>query len=120
MANTLRIDRQELRKLTEKGWKNAELAQHFGVSLSAIEKAKREAKLTAKRLEHSQALPWTIAPEHNAQPSASYLRHMSRAIQGDRNLPAPWLNTACNWAQRIVGAGRDIAYDRERGLPPAS
>ncbi|MEO3857469.1 hypothetical protein [Acrocarpospora sp. B8E8] len=116
MATYNRIDRDEFRQRVKEGMTVKELAQHFNVSISAIAKVKKELGMVRALRSHKEALPWTVAREHDKLAPVLYLRDMSTAIAGDP-VPPYRLNTAARWARRIVEAGRDIAYDRERPIP---
>jgi hypothetical protein len=116
LATYNRIDRAEFKKLAEQGKTIRELAEHFQVSISAVSKVKDELGLSKRYLRHAAALPWPIAPRHNKLAPTHYVRDISTAVMG-HPVPLYRLNTAVRWAQRIVEAGRDLAYDRERGLP---
>jgi hypothetical protein len=109
------IDHEELRRLAGRGLSNAELAARFGVSESGVLQAKRAAGLSKPMLDHSWAIPWKLDRAHNQSGPATNLRNLSSVAQG-RAIPGEKLNTALRWADRLVAAGLDIAYDVERGF----
>jgi hypothetical protein len=116
------IDQEELRRLAGQGLSNAELAARFGVSESGVLQAKRAAGLSKPMLDHSRAIPWKLNRAHAQSGPATNLRNLSSVAQG-RAIPPEKLNTALRWADRLVAAGLDIAYDPELGfreVPAAS
>jgi hypothetical protein len=115
------IDREELARLVAEGRTVQELAAHFGVSESGVLQAKRAAGLAKPMLDHSAALPWKLARKHSQSGPATNLRNLSAAAQG-KPPASERLNTALRWAQRLVDAGLDVAYDPEEGFSevPAS
>ncbi|WP_101783450.1 hypothetical protein [Nonomuraea indica] len=109
------IDRDELARLVGAGLSVQALAAHFGVSESGVLQAKRAAGLAKPMLDHSRAVPWKVARAHIQSGPATNLRNLSAAAQG--RPPAPErLNTALRWAQRLVDAGLDVAYDPVEGF----
>ncbi|GAA3139273.1 hypothetical protein GCM10010466_33040 [Planomonospora alba] len=122
MGRRALIDQQELRRLAAQGLSNAELAARFGVSESGILQAKRAAGLSKPMLDHSRAIPWKLNRAHAQSGPATNLRNLSSVAQG-RVIPKEKLNTALRWAERLVSAGLDVAYDPEHGfreVPAAS
>ncbi|MGW0802746.1 hypothetical protein [Nonomuraea sp. NPDC002799] len=109
------IDRKELARLVSEGMSVQELAVHFGVSESGVLQAKRAAGLAKPMLDHSAAIPWTLAREHSQSGPATNLRNLSAAAQG-KPPAAERLNTALRWAQRLVDAGLDVRYDAAEGF----
>ncbi|GGK49326.1 hypothetical protein Ppa06_62530 [Planomonospora parontospora subsp. parontospora] len=115
MGRRALIDHEELRRLAGQGLSNAELAARFGVSESGILQAKRAAGLSKPMLDHSRAIPWKLNRAHTQSGPATNLRNLSSAAQG-RTIPPEKLNTALRWADRLVSAGLDVAYDPELGF----
>ncbi|NUW39602.1 hypothetical protein [Nonomuraea rhodomycinica] len=109
------IDRGELARLVAEGWNVRDLAAHFGVSESGVLQAKRAAGLVKPTLDHSRAVPWKVARAHIQSGPATNLRNLSAAAQG-KPPASERLNTALRWAQRLVDAGLDVAYDPEEGF----
>ncbi len=98
-----------------RGWSNAELAGHFGVTESGILQAKRAAGLSKPMSDHRSALPWKLRREHSQTGPATNLRNLSAVAQG-RAIPKEKLNTALRWASRLAERGLDIAYEPEKGF----
>ncbi|MFD0887172.1 hypothetical protein ACFQ08_21725, partial [Streptosporangium algeriense] len=115
MGRKALIDHEELRRLAGRGLSNAELAAHFGVSESGVLQAKRAAGLSKPMLDHSRAIPWKLERAHGQSGPATNLRNLSSIAQG-RAIPVEKRNTALRWADRLVAAGLDVAYDPETGF----
>ncbi|NAS21029.1 hypothetical protein GT755_04930 [Herbidospora sp. NEAU-GS84] len=115
MGRRPQVDHEELARLSARGWSNADLAAHFGVTESGILQAKRSAGLSKPMTDHSAALPWKLARSHSQSGPATNLRNLSAAAQG-RPVPKEKINTALRWARRLVDNGLDIAYDPEQGF----
>ena len=97
---------------------NAQLAEHFGVTVSAIRSLRRARGLTKPQLSHKKALPWSLAEEHwNATP-ATYLRRLDTLAQGERlheydTTNSDMTNQVVNWANRILDEKLDIDYSKD-------
>ncbi|WP_062355326.1 hypothetical protein [Herbidospora yilanensis] len=115
MGRRPQVDHEELARLSARGWSNADLAAHFGVTESGILQAKRSAGLSKPMTDHSAAIPWKLARPHSQSGPATNLRNLSAAAQG-KPVPKEKINTALRWATRLVENGLDIAYDPERGF----
>ncbi|MEV0143940.1 MULTISPECIES: hypothetical protein [unclassified Nonomuraea] len=115
MGRRAAIDRGELARLVAEGWHVRELAAHFGVSESGVLQAKRAAGLVKPTLDHGRAVPWKVSREHIQSGPATNLRNLSAAAQG-KPPASERLNTALRWAQRLVDAGLDVAYDPVEGF----
>ncbi|MDH2428461.1 hypothetical protein [Sphaerisporangium sp. TRM90804] len=122
MGRKADIDREELGRLVGAGWSNAELAGHFGVTVSGVLQAKRAAGLAKPMLDHGKAIPWKLDRAHNQTGPATNLRNLSVIAQGG-TVPAVKVNTALRWARGLVERGADIAYEPGKGfyeIPVAS
>lgn len=115
MGRRPQVDHEELARLSARGWSNADLAAHFGVTESGILQAKRSAGLSKPMTDHSAALPWKLARPHSQSGPATNLRNLSAAAQG-KAVPKEKINTALRWASRLVENGLDIDYDPEKGF----
>jgi hypothetical protein len=115
MGRKPQVDHEELGRLVAEGWSNTELAARFGVTESGILQAKRAAGLSKPMTDHSRALPWKLSRVHNQTGPATNLRNLSAVAQG-RSIPRAKLNTALRWADRLVDAGLDVAYDPVEGF----
>ncbi|WP_030450143.1 hypothetical protein [Herbidospora cretacea] len=115
MGRRPQVDHEELARLSARGWSNADLAAHFGVTESGILQAKRSAGLSKPMTDHSAALPWKLARPHSQSGPATNLRNLSAAAQG-RPVSPEKINTALRWARRLVDNGLDIAYDPDQGF----
>ncbi|GAA0412143.1 hypothetical protein [Acrocarpospora corrugata] len=115
MGRKARVEQGELARLVARGWSNAELAEHFGVTESGVLQAKRAAGLSRQMTDHRAALPWKLSREHSQSGPATNLRNLSAVAQG-RTVPREKINTALRWAGRLAQQGLDIAYDPESGF----
>lgn len=98
-------------RLARQGLTDIEIAVQFGVTTRTLRRKKAPLGLTAERVDHSWAIPWTLTPEDDQSREARYLRELSLASMRRKPYQLVMLHTALRWARDLVDADRDITYD---------
>ncbi|WP_433224442.1 hypothetical protein [Microtetraspora malaysiensis] len=104
------IDREAVKRLLDKGMKYGDIASEIGCSYKTVCNVANELGMTKRQPNHKEAVPWTLGAAHKKSVPAQYMRELSRLAQGER-VSAHTRATVIRWAQAIVSAGQDIAYD---------
>jgi hypothetical protein len=110
MASNGDLDRSRLDAMLKKGMAYKDIAERMPCSYSAVAHRAKAIGVARKQADHSEALPWTLAPQHKLAMPAQRLRDLSRMGQG-LHLDTHKRIGALRWAQNLIDAGLDIGYE---------
>lgn len=109
-----RVDYSEAEQLLRQGKTQAEVAEQFGVSQSAIAVGISRGRIKYEYVEQpkGRAMPWTVKEEHQQRYLARMLRAYHRREQGLTNAP-PLERMLVTFLRSMAEADAVVHYDPE-------